>query len=73
MKKTNLAIFMPITSHIKGYPFEVLLTLKDVKGVILADQVRSVDRKSRNAKKITQISSDILKSDLQKLSLLLEI
>jgi len=39
-EKVGLALFCPITSQIKGYPFEVLLqeSLK-VNGVILSDQI----------------------------------
>lgn len=39
----------PITSKIKGYPFEVELPEGSaIKGVILTDQVRTVDWRSRN-------------------------
>lgn len=43
-EKTSLAILCPITSQRKGYPFEV--TLPDglpVSGVVLADQIKSLD------------------------------
>ncbi|QNT79256.1 endoribonuclease MazF [Entomobacter blattae] len=45
-QKTNLLLCCPITSRIKGYPFEVLL---DKQNAILADQVKSFDWKARNA------------------------
>jgi len=47
-KKVGLAIFCPITSQVKGYPFEVLIP-KGVKasGAILSDQVKSLDWKIR--------------------------
>jgi len=42
--KVGLALFCPITSQIKGYPFEVLLPADlPVAGVILADQVKNLD------------------------------
>lgn len=39
--KSNLAIFAPFSSQIKGYPFEVMVTLDQKEGVILCDQIRS--------------------------------
>ena len=50
-RKTGLFLACPITSKIKGYPFEVLLQdNSDVGGVILADQIKSLDWKARRAK-----------------------
>ena len=70
--KTNLAIMMPITSQKKEYPFEIDLVTEKVKGVILCDQIRSLDWKARNAKKITKVSQEVLTSVLNKVMLLLE-
>lgn len=50
--KSGLALVCPITSHIKGYPFEVEFKTKAVQGVILADQIRGVDWSERRAEKI---------------------
>jgi len=50
--KSGLALACPITSHLKGYPFEVVCTTKVVQGAILADQIRGVDWKERHAEKI---------------------
>ena len=50
--KTNLAIFMPITSKIKAYPFEILVQIKNQQSAILCDQIRSLDWKARNASRI---------------------
>ena len=49
-EKTSLCICLPITSKIKGYPFEVALTsdLK-IEGVILSDQVKNMDFRAREA------------------------
>lgn len=42
--KTHLAILCPITNRVKGYPFEVAIPVGlEVKGVILADQIKSMD------------------------------
>ncbi len=49
--KTGLALFCPITSQIKGYPFEVAAPSGlEVSGVILSDQVKSLDWRERDAK-----------------------
>lgn len=49
--KAGLAIVCPITSQIKGYPFEVLIPeASKITGVVLSDQVKSVDWKVRKAK-----------------------
>ncbi len=49
--KTGLAIFCPITSRIKGYPFEVLLPSSGaITGVVLSDQVKSLDWRARQAR-----------------------
>jgi len=50
-EKVGLALFCPITSQQKGYPFEVALPSSlSTKGVILSDQVKSLDWKERKAK-----------------------
>ena len=69
-QKSNLAIICPITSKIKGYPFEVRIN-SIIQGVILSDQIRSIDWKSRNAAFIEKIPEEILKEILENVDLLL--
>lgn len=71
-QKTSLALVMPITSKGKGYPFEVKVESSEVKGFILADHVRSLDWKEREAQKITHLSKNIVHDALRKLALLVE-
>ena len=48
--KVGLAILCPVTTQIKGYPFEVVLPAGlTVTGAILSDQVKSLDWRARNA------------------------
>jgi mRNA interferase MazF len=47
--KTSLMICCPITTHVKGYPFEVPIAGKR-PSVVLADQVKSLDWVVRKAK-----------------------
>lgn len=73
-KKVGLALLCPITSHKKGYPFEVDLSSKgNIKGMILADQVKSLDWKIRNAKFEEKVSSRIITEVIEKLSVLIAI
>jgi mRNA interferase MazF len=72
-EKTNLGLFCPVTSKQKGYPFEVPLpSAIPIKGVILADQVRSLDWNVRKASFIVRVPESILKEVLEKLQLLLQ-
>lgn len=60
-RKVGLAVFCPITSRIKGFPFEVQLPEGiDVTGVILCDHVRNLDWRFRNAKFITRVSAGVM-------------
>jgi len=49
-RKTGLLLACPITSKVKGYPFEVPLPIGlPISGVILSDQIKSLDWKARKA------------------------
>lgn len=50
IQRTGLCLVFPITSKIKGYPFEVVISSPEVHGVILADQIKNLDWKMRNAR-----------------------
>ena len=70
--KVGLAIFCPITSQEKGYPFEVRLPEGfPVSGVMLADQVKSLDWRARQAEKIGALPPEKTGEVLQKLGVLL--
>ena len=70
--KVGLAILCPITNQIKGYPFEVLLPPgMAVSGAILADQVKSLDWRARNAEWICTLPGETVNEVLQKLGTLL--
>ena len=71
-EKTSLCIALPITSRIKNYPFEVALSAGlPVQGVILADQVKSLDFTIRNADFICRIHPETLEEVQRRLSLLI--
>lgn len=71
-EKTGLALFCPITSKVKGYPFEVLLpSASMVTGVVLADQIRSLDWRARRARFEVQATSQVVCEVRAKLAVLL--
>ena len=71
-EKVELAILCPITNQIKGYPFEVIIPDGlPVSGVILADQIKSLDWRVRDAEWICTLPPRIVVEVLQKLGILL--
>jgi mRNA interferase MazF len=72
--KVGLAIFCPITSQVKGYPFEVLIPVDlEISGAILSDQVKSLDWKARKAEFGCKLPSQALNEVIQKISALLRL
>lgn len=71
--KTGLALCCPITSRIKGYPFEVALgESAEVSGVILADQIKSLDWRARRARTLWTLPEKALQELLAKIRVLVE-
>lgn len=60
--KSSLALVCPITSVVKEYPFEVKLTGAGTEGVVLSDQVKSMDWQVRCAEYIEECPEAILDS-----------
>jgi mRNA interferase MazF len=70
--RVGLALFCPITSRSKGYPFEVRLPEGlAVSGVILSDQVRSLDWKARRAEVVGRLPALTIMEMTQKLWVLI--
>ncbi|MEE9219892.1 MAG: endoribonuclease MazF [Acidobacteriota bacterium] len=67
-RKVGLALFCPVTPQIKGYPFEVALPggLK-VVGAILSDQLKSLDWRSRKAKRLCAVPREVLEETIAKI------
>ncbi len=71
-QKSGLALFCPITSRIKGYPFEVVLPPDlPVQGAVLCDQVKSLDWRARRSRLAAQLPDAILDDVLAKVRALL--
>lgn len=60
-RKVGLLLACPVTSHVKGYPFEVVLPEGiSVSGAILCDQVKSLDWRARRARRIDRVPADVM-------------
>ena len=72
-RKVGLAILCPITNQSKWYPFEVTVPQKtDVTGVILSDQVKSLDWRVRKAEFKARLPEEVTNEVLAKLGTLLD-
>ena len=73
-QKIGLAILCPVTSHVKDYPFEVPLSHNSrIKGVVLSDQLKNLDWKSRNAKFIEKVDKSMFSEVIKKIYTLISI
>jgi mRNA interferase MazF len=71
-RSAGLALVVPVTSQVKGYPFEVSIPSGlPVGGVILADHMKNLDWRARNAERICSLPADTLRQTLRKAALLL--
>ncbi len=72
-RKVGLALFCPITNQVKDYPFEVRIPdgLK-ASGVILSDQIKSLDWKARKASLLCALPESTVREVLNKVGTLLD-
>jgi len=72
--KAGLALFCPITSQAKGYPFEVAIPASAaVNGVVLSDQVKSLDWRARRAEYGGRLPESVVQDVLDKLDTLVAV
>jgi mRNA interferase MazF len=72
-RRVGLALCCPITSQVKGYPFEVALPSGlEVEGAILSDQLRSLDWRARKARRISRVPNEVLNETVGKLLALVD-
>ena len=70
--KVGLALLCPITTRLKGYPFEVAVPADcGVTGVILSDQVKNLDWRARRAEFICRLPAPIIADVLARLAALI--
>ena len=71
-RKSGLAVLCPVTSQRKGYPFEVPLPPGGrIEGVVLSDQVRSLDWRTRKAARIERAPAASVREVVAKIQALL--
>ena len=60
-RHTGLAIVCPITNARRDYPFHLAVTGTDsITGVVMVDQVKSIDFRTRKAQRISRADSAFL-------------
>jgi mRNA interferase MazF len=70
--RVGLALVCPITSQLKGYPFEVVLPASGrLLGAVLADQVKSLDWRMRRAQRLGRVPPDLLEQVIARIETLL--
>ena len=69
-RKTGLALFCPITTRQKGYPFEVVIETGKIKGIVLSDQIKSLDWQQRGAEFIIKATEEEMNEIIKKFSVL---
>lgn len=71
-ERSSVALFCPVTSTVKGYPFEVALPPGGaIGGVVLADQVRSLDWRAGRLRFVAAAPRQVVSEVLGKLNVLL--
>jgi len=71
-QKIGLALFCPITSKEKGYPFEVKIVGKKINGCVLSDQIKSLDWTERNIEYIEESKKEIIEEIIEKIELMIK-
>jgi mRNA interferase MazF len=73
-ERSGLLLAVPVTTKTKGYPFEVPIPGGgEISGVVLADQVRSLDWRARQADISGHAPSALLSAVREKLRALVQI
>ncbi len=58
-RKTSMMVCCPMTTQVKGYPFEVVVT-QDPPSAILSDQIKSLDWRARKAARKGRVPDAVL-------------
>ena len=70
-ERVGLGLFCPITSKEKGYPFEVRVNNRQISGVVLSDQIKSLDWGKRNIEYITRAKREEIEEVIAKIKVLI--
>ena len=71
--KTGLMVCCPMSTKIKGHPFEVVTVVDGMECSVLSDQVKSLDWKIRRAKKKAAVNAEVMLHVRAKMKALLQI
>lgn len=71
--KTGLMVCCPMSTKVKGHPFEVVFEIDGVASAVLSDQVKSLDWKIRNPKKKADAPTSVMAHVRAKIKALLVI
>ncbi|MDR0586024.1 MAG: endoribonuclease MazF [Treponema sp.] len=69
--KVNLGLFCLITSQEKQYPFEVKIKNKKINGVVLSDQIKSLDWTKRDMEYIIKATEEEINEVVEKINTLI--
>lgn len=72
--KVGLMLAVPLTTALKGYPFEVRIEgAREVSGAALADQVQCMDWRARKARRIAQVLPQVVADVGAKIAILVKV
>jgi mRNA interferase MazF len=72
-RKAGLALCCPITTRLKGYPFEVKLPDGlEVRGAVLSDHIKSLDWRVRKAKRLCSAPAEVIEEVAAKIAALVD-
>ncbi|MDZ4803506.1 MAG: endoribonuclease MazF [Candidatus Eisenbacteria bacterium] len=72
-RKVGLALVCPVTSQVKKYPFEVPLPDEaGIGGVVLCDQIKSLDWRARRATRISRATPNVVQEATARLLALID-
>lgn len=69
-EKSKIIVTCPVTSKQKDYPFEVPIKVGDIQGVVLADHIRALDWRGRDAVFITRAEITTVNQVIEKINFL---
>lgn len=65
-QKVGLALVVPVTSTVRGHPFEVTVSGRKVSGMALIQQQRTIDYQARSVVFVERASSAVVSEALLK-------
>jgi mRNA interferase MazF len=72
-RASGLAVVCPLTSKRKPYPFALPITVDEVEGAVLVDQLKSLDWLGRSAKFHSRAGPGLVSKVRQYIAVLLEL